>query len=66
VKNCPVCGNKMVIVLDKPTLPNERLVIKLHYKCKNCGCNVYKSNIAELAEEVIQKKLKEFEHEKIN
>jgi C4-type Zn-finger protein len=63
IKPCPVCAHKMVIVLDKPTFPNEKIVVKLHYKCKKCGCNVYKTNIMELAEELIQKKVKEFQCE---
>jgi len=50
----------MVIVLDKPKITNEKLEIKLNYKCKNCGCNVYKTNIGELMEEAIQNKIKEY------
>lgn len=58
-KSCPACKSPMVIVLDKPKLPNERLIIKLHWKCKNCNCHVYKTNILELAEEAIEKKMNE-------
>jgi len=61
MKNCPMCKNKMVIVLDKPTFPNEKIIVKLHYKCKKCGCNVYKTNVCEVAEEVIQQKAREYE-----
>ena len=60
MKNCPVCKNKMVIVLDKPTFPNENIIVKLHYKCKSCGCNVYKTNICDVAEEVIQKMINNY------
>ena len=51
----------MVIVLgDLPTFPNKEIIVKLHYKCKNCGCNTYKTNVGDLMEKSIQKRVEEY------
>jgi len=48
MKNCIICNTIMVIVNDKPVFPNKDIVIKKHYKCPKCGCNVYDTNVMEL------------------
>jgi len=65
MKNCPVCKSKMVIILDRPKFPNEKIIVKLHYKCKHCECNVYKTNICDIAEEYLQNKIKGYHESNI-
>ena len=51
MNKCIICNVEMTIVNDKPVFPNKNIIVKKHYKCPKCGCNVYDTNMLDILDE---------------